>query len=232
MYHVIMQGEESSNARQAHFWDWANTLVQSTSKAELADEPKNQAFVKPSLPHLPPRSALHRPSVEQQEYFQNFAQELRDIVTPGMPGMIADAQPDEDFVPPPPPPKRRSEIQPQPPPSPPPWQKESNVLAALPPPLTNAEKIEVRVDQAFADWANEFSVDLAPGPTPKSVSSAPPPPPAPRRSESENGTLPRPIGREPPTPPWRNEASSTSSLRSLAKALPSVARLAPPLPAV
>ena len=163
-----------------------------------------------------------------QEYFQNFAQELREIVAAGIPNMIADNQPAEDIIPPPPPTKRPSQSgPPQPPRTPPPWIRETAALSALPPPLEKAEKIEVRVDQAFNDWANDFAmvVDLAASPSDEGT-APPPPPPKPKGVPPAKalGALPAPPPRPqladqpkaaPPVPPM---AASGSALRSAGQA--------------
>ena len=167
-----------------------------------------------------------------QEYFQNFAQELRDIVAAGIPNMIADNQQGEDIVPPPPPPKHALQSgPPQPPRTPPPWVRESAVLSALPPPLEKAEKIDVRVDQAFSDWANDFmEIDLTA--SPKSAAAPPPPPPKRPPSATSQLTLPKPPPRPaiadrgaksgPPVP------AASSSLRSAGQ-VPAMSALAVPL---
>lgn len=199
-----------------HFWDWANDLVKEGQGTPSG--PPSKAFSvrskSGSPPHLPPRFAVPKPSVEKQEYFQNFAQELRDIVSAGMPGMIADS-PDSpaDIVPPPPPKRSVPSAPPRPPPSPPPWVRESAALSTLPPPMVNAEKIEVRVDQAFSDWKNDFAVatlgsmgslgsslgsslslaKLAPGaPGTPGTEDPPPPPPQPREVKQLPVPPPRP----------------------------------------
>ena len=202
-----------------HFWDWANDLVKEGQGTPSG--PPSKAFSvrskSGSPPHLPPRFAVPKPSVEKQEYFQNFAQELRDIVSAGMPGMIADSP--ADIVPPPPPKRSVPSAPPRPPPSPPPWVRESAVLSTLPPPMVNAEKIEVRVDQAFSDWKNDFAVatlgsmsslgntlgslgsalSLA---SPKSAGTPdlPPPPPQPREVKQLPVPPPRRPGRPARTP--------------------------------
>ena len=215
-----------------HFWDWANDLVKEGQGTPSG--PPSKAFSvrskSGSPPHLPPRFAVPKPSVEKQEYFQNFAQELRDIVSAGMPGMIADSP--ADIVPPPPPKRSVPSAPPRPPPSPPPWVRESAVLSTLPPPMVNAEKIEVRVDQAFSDWKNDFAVATlgsmgslgsslgsslslaksAPGAPGTPSEDPPPPPPQPREVKQ----LP-----VPPPRPGRRARAPQSPTRAWPSALPS-----------
>ncbi|CAJ1396666.1 unnamed protein product, partial [Effrenium voratum] len=196
-----------------HFWDWATDL------AKKEQEGQQTAVVRSSSlggrpgpgtpPNIPPRFSLPKPVAEKEEYFQNFAQELRDIVGTGVPG-IADSPESRPSSPPPPPPKRPpvSTVL-MPPPKPPPRSRESSVrpaaLAALPPALTNAERIDVRVDQAFSDWANDFataSAVNAVSTVPSTPKDAPPPPP-PRRVQNQ---LPLP----PPRPPIDRRGSNSS----------------------
>eukprot|EP00435_Cladocopium_sp_Y103_P064405 s1590_g26.t1 len=240
-----------------HFWDWANDLVKEGQGTPSG--PPSKAFSvrskSGSPPHLPPRFAVPKPSVEKQEYFQNFAQELRDIVSAGMPGMIADSP--ADIVPPPPPKRSVPSAPPRPPPSPPPWVRESAVLSTLPPPMVNAEKIEVRVDQAFSDWKNDFAVATlgslglgssslgSLGSPPKSAPGAeqetqepPPPPPQPREPPKQLPVPPPRPGRPrraPQSPtralpsPSSPQTSQTSPLNGAEATLRSTAK-APPVP--
>ena len=213
-----------------HFWDWANDLVKEGQQGQAQQTPAKSfsSSKSGSPPHLPPRFAVPKPSAEKQEYFQNFAQELRDIVSAGMPGMIADSP--VDIVPPPPPKRSVPSAPPRPPPSPPPWVRESEVLSTLPPPLVNAEKIEVRVDQAFSDWKNDFAVaTLA---SPKATETQPPlPPPAPPAPPAPIPSL----SKQLPMPPPRPKAVVSRVSRPTAPALPGAAPpgavpLAPPSP--
>ena len=186
---------------QDHFWDWAKDLARSTemsqSKESFSSRPFGSQHSGGTPPSLPPRFSLPKPSEEKEEYFQNFAQELCEAVGFGMPNEVTD---DSDSVPlpPPPPPKRPSTSSVTPPPEPPPFYRRGSLTSSLTSvpalaPRLAPERIEVRVDQAFSNWANDFA--LAPVVKPQ---GAPPPPPRP----PVKAQLPLP----PPRPPMADRA--------------------------
>ena len=204
-----------------HFWDWAKDVAQS-AESEL---PRGKSFglgqaMGSSGPAIP-RPLLTKRSEEKEEYFQSFAKELRDIVG-SMPHMIDDS-PSSATSPPPPPPKRSAAaVAPRPPPNPPPFSRDKRTLAvSLPPPpaVENAERIEVRVDQAFSDWASDFALLPA---SPLQAKSPPPPPPPPQRHQSGSLPLPPPRPSRPTdtTNSDPHDLNQVSSLRSTAMAPP------------
>ena len=219
-------GKQARQDAQDHFWDWANDLIKSTSDQTAPQLPSSGSFSGPkaaSPPALPARFAMRRPSAEKEEYFEHFAQELREIVSAGIPGMIAEAQP--GILPPSPPPKRSVQAAPPRPPPTPPRRRISQELST-PPALENAEPLAVRVDQAFSDWATDFaSITMAEA---RSRASSPPPPPPPRPMLGNQLPLPPPhpaVDRGPlqlkaPPPKTQGDPSGSWALRSLAKAPP------------
>ena len=136
-------------------------------------------------------------------------QELRDIVGLGVP-MLPDSPPSHRApTPPPPPPKRSNTLAPKPPPHPPP---NSRFLNASPPPqIEDAEHVEVRVDQAFVDWARDFAL-------PSHAKASPPPPPLPRAWHPGRPQSPPVPLRQAPAPASGDphEQNQFSSLRSAA----------------
>lgn len=211
---------------QDHFWDWANDLIKSTSDQTAPHLPSSGSFSGPkaaSPPALPARFAMRRPSAEKEEYFEHFAQELREIVSAGIPGMIAEAQP--GILPPSPPPKRSVQAAPPRPPPTPPRRRMSRMSElSTPPALENAAPLAVRVDQSFSDWATDFaSITEA-----RSRPSSPPPPPPPPPRPMLGNPLPLPpaiVDRGPlqlkaPPPKTKGDPSGSWALRSLAKAPP------------
>lgn len=214
-------GKQAQTDAQDHFWDWANDLIKSSSKEETPTptQREGQAFAKPKVsspPTLPPRFPARKPAAEKEEYFQSFAQELREMVSAGIPGMTVDSHP-ADVVPPAPPPKRPSQSGPPALPPAPPPKRISQMSQAIrsPPPLETAEKLAVRVDSAYADWMQDFASVAALAPSAESsADESPPPPPPPKQ--------PRAIAYKPQlkAPPPPSAASSSSDLRHIAKALP------------
>ncbi|CAE7706513.1 galc [Symbiodinium pilosum] len=201
-----------------HFWDWARDLAQSASRSEDA-LPRGRSFgfgqsvagTPPSIPR--PHFPSLRQSDDKEEYFQSFAQELNDIIGTNMPNMA------ESPKTPPPPPKRSAEsalTPPAPPalPSPESFGRRPSVRSSpLPPPiLENAERIDLRVDRAFSDWASDFALCMPPSPT--QAKGIPPPPP--RRAQAPSA-LPLP----PPRPPGMAGMDSRSSRQPTA--LPPIA---------
>lgn len=171
---------------------------------------------------------MPKPSAEKQEYFQSFAQELREIVSSGIPGMIADSDP--DVVPPPPPPKRSLQnVEVKPPPTPPPWVREATVLSTLPPPIVNAEKIDLRVDQAFSDWKTDFAAVSVFAP-PTAEEEPPPPPPPPKYMPMLQNQMPRPPPRPISNRPSGSSGSRATPMGSKDEALRTLAK-APGMPA-
>lgn len=221
--------DSSRKDAQDHFWDWANDLVQSTSRTDQPQPKQFAASKSGSLPPLPAtRFNMPKPSVEKQEYFQSFAKELREIVSSGIPGMIADSDP--DVVPPPPPPKRSLQnIEVKPPPTPPPWVREATVLSTLPPPITNAEKIDLRVDQAFSDWKTDFAA-LSVFAPPAAEEDPPPPPPPPKHMPMIQNQMPRPPPRPISNRPSGSSGSRATPMGSKDEALRTLAK-APAIPA-
>jgi len=219
----------SKKDAQDHFWDWANDLVQSTSRTEQPQPKQFVASKSGSPPHLPAtRFNMPKPSAEKQEYFQSFAQELREIVSSGIPGMIADSDP--DVVPPPPPPKRSLQnVEVKPPPTPPPWVREATVLSTLPPPIVNAEKIDLRVDQAFSDWKTDFAAVSVFAP-PTAEEEPPPPPPPPKYMPMLQNQMPRPPPRPISNRPSGSSGSRATPMGSKDEALRTLAK-APGMPA-
>ena len=196
------QADEVKHAHrdaEEHFWDWARDVANSASKPE-ASLGRSFGFGGPvpgTPPTIPrPHFPLATQSDEKEEYFQSFAQELNDIIGSGMPNMIADT-PSMPKTPPPPPPKRNQIAEITPPSAP--WSQRrpslySSSTTPLPPPplLENAERVDVRVDQSFSDWASDFALCTPPSPT--EAKGVPPPPPPSRPATS---ALPLP----PPRPP-------------------------------
>lgn len=232
--------KQARSDAQDHFWDWANDLIKSTSQGDAPTPPhtksSGQSFALGppkvgSPPTLPPRFSVRRPSVEKEEYFQSFAQELREMVSSGIPGLIADSP--VDVIPPSPPPKRSVQSNfPALPPAPPPRPRRdtSSAVSTVPPQLANAERVAVRVDQAYSDWMNDFASVAALAPSAReSPDSPPPPPPRPPLQSMLPGPPPRPAianqaaELKAPPPLNRGGSSSLSELRNFAKA--------PPLPA-
>ena len=232
---------------EEHFWDWAKDVAQSAQSAQSAqaaqsssDLPRGNSFglgqaMGSSGPAIPRPLYPTKKAEEKEEYFQSFAQELRDIVGSAVPHMIEDSPTSMNSIPktppPPPPPKRSMDAAapPRPPPNPPPWSRDRDkkpplAVSLLPPPaIENAEQIEVRVDQAFSDWASDFALCLPPSPT--QAKAAPPPPPPPRRalpSNQSNGLpLPPPRPRERTSDP--HDLNQVSRLRSAGMASDAVA---------
>lgn len=223
------QASTSKKDAQDHFWDWANDLVQSTSRTEQPQPKQFVASKSGSPPHLPAtRFNMPKPSVEKQEYFQSFAKELREIVSSGIPGMIADSDP--DVVPPPPPPKRSLQnVEVKPPPAPPPWVRDATVLSTLPPPITNAERIDLRVDQAFSDWKTDFAAVSVFAP-PTAEEEPPPPPPPPKHMPMIQNQMPRPPPRPIANRPSGSSGSRATPMGSKDEALRTLAK-APAMPA-
>ena len=206
----VKPGPHTQRDAQEHFWDWARDVAQSASQPEL---PRGTSFgfgqsvasTPPSMPR--PHIPVARQPDDKEEYFQSFAQELNDIIGSGMPNMIADT-PAMPKTPPPPPPKRNAIPDIAPPTTA--WSQRlsqrsitTEATPSLPPPppvLENAERIDVRVDQAFSDWANDFALCMPPSPT---QAKGIPPPPPPRRAPAQS-TLPLP----PPRPPSIASGSS------------------------
>ena len=232
-----IEGRQARSDAQEHFWDWANELIKSTSQTDGPTPPhakssqSGQSFGPPKVsspPTVPPRFAVRRPSVEQEEYFQSFAQELREMVSAGIPGMIVDSHP-ADVIPPSPPPKRSIQSgAPALPPAPPPPRNISTALSSVPPPLANAEKVAVRVDQSYSDWMHDFASVAALAPSAREHPGSPPPPPPPPRLPLQKmlpGPPPRPLtdATRLKAPPPGEASASLADLRNLAKA--------PPLPA-
>lgn len=204
----IQPGPHSQRDAQEHFWDWARDLAQSASQPDVSRGSsfgfgQSVAGTPPSIPR--PHFPMARQADEKEEYFQSFAQELSDIIGSGVPNAVADA-PAMPKTPPPPPPKRPSIADVNPPA--PPWSQrrpslQKSTTPPLPPPmLENAERIDVRVDQAFSDWASDFALCRPPSPT---QAKGIPPPPPPRRSAPAQSTLPLP----PPRPPSIASGSDT-----------------------
>eukprot|EP00439_Symbiodinium_sp_Y106_P032148 s3711_g3.t2 len=245
----VKQAKEDA---EEHFWDWAKDVAQASqasgsgAAAELPRGPsyglgQSMGSTGPAIPR-PLYSA--KKAEEKEEYFQSFAQELRDIVGSAVPNMIEDSPSSTNSIPktppPPPPPKRSLDpaAPPRPPPNPPPWSREKKTLAiSLPPPpaVENAERIDVRVDQAFSDWASDFALCLPPSPS--QAKTAPPPPPPPRRSPPQSNNLPLPPPKKPSRPALEERRSSdpheinqVSSLRSAAMASDPVAATLPKQP--
>lgn len=153
------------------------------------------------------------------------------MVSSGIPGLIADSP--VDVIPPSPPPKRSVQSNfPALPPAPPPRPRRdtSSAVSTVPPQLANAERVAVRVDQAYSDWMNDFASVAALAPSAReSPDSPPPPPPRPPLQSMLPGPPPRPAianqaaELKAPPPLNRGGSSSLSELRNFAKA--------PPLPA-
>ncbi|CAE7030026.1 unnamed protein product, partial [Symbiodinium sp. CCMP2456] len=232
----VKQAKEDA---EEHFWDWAKDVASASGSGSgpAAELPRGPSYglgqsMGSAGPAIPRPLYPAKKAEEKEEYFQSFAQELRDIVGSAVPNMIEDSPSSANSIPktppPPPPPKRSLDpaAPPRPPPNPPPWSREKKTLAvSLPPPpaVENAERIDVRVDQAFSDWASDFALCLPPSPS--QAKTAPPPPPPPRRSPPQSNNLPLPPPKKPSRPALEERRSSdpheinqVSSLRSAAMA--------------
>lgn len=175
---------------EEHFWDWANELASAVRPSEMAGPFRAQG-TPPGLPHLRSYSGKKDSADDKDEYFQSFAEELRESIT-SVPGMITDSATEK--APPPPPPKTLPNSSPTMPPPKQPSKSELSAMSSIPPRMELAERIDVRVDQAFSDWAHDFAV--APIIPPKTRSAPPPPPPRP----PQRSQLPH-VPQVPPRPP-------------------------------
>ena len=201
------QADEVKHAHrdaEEHFWDWARDVANSASQPEEVPRGRSFGFGGPvpgTPPTIPrPHFPLAKQSQEKEEYFQSFAQELNDIIGSGIPHTVADS-PSRPKTPPPPPPKRSQTAEIRPPAAPWPQRRpgpgfQKGPTLPLPPPvLENAERVDVRVDQSFSDWASDFALCVPPSPT--EAKGIPPPPPPRRPAQS---ALPLPPSR-PSRPP-------------------------------
>lgn len=240
--------KQAKSDAEEHFWDWAKDVASASgsgpgSGAATTELPRGPSYglgqsMGSAGPAIPRPLYPAKKAEEKEEYFQSFAQELRDIVGSAVPNMIEDSPSSANSIPktppPPPPPKRSLDpaAPPRPPPNPPPWSREKKTLAvSLPPPpaVENAERIDVRVDQAFSDWASDFALCLPPSPS--QAKTAPPPPPPPRRSPPQSNNLPLPPPKKPSRPALEERRSSDPHEMNQVSSLRSAAMASDPAPA-
>ncbi|CAK9051044.1 unnamed protein product [Durusdinium trenchii] len=213
---VVLQKQKQRDAEE-NFWSWVTDLTQSSPSRSLG-QPGPRVMTPgvrgPPLPPLPPLPFAVWQQSDKEEYFNNFAEELRQSA--------------------PPPPPKRPALGSVPKPPPLPVERPMSPF----PPYVNAYRIEVRVHQDFLDWANDFPLV----PVAEEDASPPPlPPPLPPKAwaavdDSDDVGYPSPIALPNPRLWQQQAASAASKARSVAKAalplaMPSMPSSPPPISA-